>query len=1116
MNEYIKIWHRDEKLERSEISRRASLIFQAGFDVDEAMEFLIGHDLVRLYHGGWGLTASGKLLRLKMERIDFGKFSETKVATVSANEAQPSSPWSGFRKLLSYYIDCVKFDERPNCRFNADNYNKKFIYPVLRYDWLPENAWRNDISYELKIANEAALFLRNAVGVNENQGLFLGYPVQLFRTQYGTLLVPVCVIPVEIKSPQRNAFKICPVFEQASFNHGWIEGLHPESRTAILAASGRIKNDVDEEILYFDVLRAVGAVSDMLADKLRSSNLNPERTDSFIDVNTSEPGLYNVSMLFIGERFKYSANLLRELKKIKSIPENELDKTSLAYVFRDPPISIKPDDKQQAAIPFLPLNQEQEIAVETALNTPASRITGPPGTGKSQAAANLIANLVVNGRSVLFSSKNHKAVEAVLPRCNNIVPGKPLLLHCNAKDGTSFSWQLAVKDIANIAAQSRPHQPVESLFKDLTQLQKTCLHLKKCATERSLLVCELGQLNTKWDNETEYLSKELLNASLAKNDYPSDSDIALLGKLLPSPDFFEQKSFIGKFRCWLWRLLRYKKIVQLQQRIIGSQEKILWQSMPNIFPDATWCRWHQELLQKIIEYKQIFSLNEVIHQLEIKCQTLLSPQKITDDFCKNQNKLSIIGKSYLAAKVDDKFSHISDELKQELATLLPLLNNINNPYLDDVNQLNMERFHDKTIKKLINYYPAWTSTLLSLKKALPLAPAIVDYAVIDEASQCEIPPVIPAMFRAKRIVVVGDPNQFRPVITMSRSMHQSLKFGVHKITEINLQRFDYLDINAFDLGATFPSIFLCDHFRGHDVIADYFNRTFYGGKLNILTNSGKLIIPNSFKPGITWYSVSGTVELSSIGPVAKIEIDAIAKIIYDLIEQKYQGTVGVVSPFRAHANALDEYLRQKIPVDIAQKWNFIASTAHSFQGDERDIIILSLAFQEGLPEKYKWLLCNHENRNLANVAVSRARALLIIVGDRERCKTSGVSFLEKLAAYPEEYNSNNEPGDFESPWEKCFHDALDNAGIKSVPQYPLAGRRLDLALPEYKIDIEIDGEKWHRDSEGHRKADDLWRDYTISLLGWQTIRFWVYELKYRLDECVQQVKKEIENRQVDK
>ena len=100
---------------------------------------------------------------------------------------------------------------------------------------------------------------------------------------------------------------------------------------------------------------------------------------------------------------------------------------------------------------------------------------------------------------------------------------------------------------------------------------------------------------------------------------------------------------------------------------------------------------------------------------------------------------------------------------------------------------------------------------------------------------------------------------------------------------------------------------------------------------------------------------------------------------------------------------------------------------------------------------------------------------------------------------------------YESPWERRLDTALRNAGIETVAQYRIAGRRLDLAVirDDVKLDIEVDGEAYHRTASGHRKDDDLWRDFQVQSLGWRVCRFWVYELRDDMDKCVARVEEHL-------
>lgn len=94
-------------------------------------------------------------------------------------------------------------------------------------------------------------------------------------------------------------------------------------------------------------------------------------------------------------------------------------------------------------------------------------------------------------------------------------------------------------------------------------------------------------------------------------------------------------------------------------------------------------------------------------------------------------------------------------------------------------------------------------------------------------------------------------------------------------------------------------------------------------------------------------------------------------------------------------------------------------------------------------------------------------------------------------------------------WEPAFAQALWNAGLKIVQQYPADRYLLDIALislePFFKVDIEVDGRSTHCDRHGRRKVSDIIRDAKLKESGWIVKRFWVRELIDDMDACVKQV-----------
>jgi very-short-patch-repair endonuclease len=97
---------------------------------------------------------------------------------------------------------------------------------------------------------------------------------------------------------------------------------------------------------------------------------------------------------------------------------------------------------------------------------------------------------------------------------------------------------------------------------------------------------------------------------------------------------------------------------------------------------------------------------------------------------------------------------------------------------------------------------------------------------------------------------------------------------------------------------------------------------------------------------------------------------------------------------------------------------------------------------------------------------------------------------------------------FESSWEQVLFERLQAEGFKPLAQYQEGLYRLDLALfaGAVKLDIEVDGERYHRDWSGNLKGRDLVRNLRLQEQGWQVLRFWVYQVRDDLDACVAKIR----------
>lgn len=278
-------------------------------------------------------------------------------------------------------------------------------------------------------------------------------------------------------------------------------------------------------------------------------------------------------------------------------------------------------------------------------------------------------------------------------------------------------------------------------------------------------------------------------------------------------------------------------------------------------------------------------------------------------------------------------------------------------------------------------------TSLSVKNAFPMVENLFDILVIDEASQCDVASALPLILRAKQIVVIGDPKQLRHISKLDESEELAIK---RHLRLSNLAYLKYAESSFWDYtrnwipwcGNDSPSV-LGNHYRCHHDIIGYSNEMFYRdlGGLQVCTprrNDG----PNG---GIIWRDVRGFQE-SDTKNINEAEAQMCANLAMGCSMTYPNCTIGIVTPFTDQAKRINTLLSPALRNSI------IVDTVHRFQGDEKDIMIYSLVVTDNSPDsKIRWI--DRKSPNLVNVAVTRARRQLVIVGNRSYIRTHSRSDL---------------------------------------------------------------------------------------------------------------------------
>ncbi len=149
----------------------------------------------------------------------------------------------------------------------------------------------------------------------------------------------------------------------------------------------------------------------------------------------------------------------------------------------------------------------------------------------------------------------------------------------------------------------------------------------------------------------------------------------------------------------------------------------------------------------------------------------------------------------------------------------------------------LKQAEEENFRYAVRVFPVWATTNLAAKTNFPLQAGYFDLVIIDEASQCDVPSALPLLFRAKRIIVIGDPNQLRHVATLTKDSDQeaAARHGVA------LEAFSYNGHSLFDLahrgvGSHPGYILLKEHYRSDARIIGFSNRLFYNDELVIRTD----------------------------------------------------------------------------------------------------------------------------------------------------------------------------------------------------------------------------------------------------------------------------------------
>jgi AAA domain len=618
------------------------------------------------------------------------------------------------------------------------------------------------------------------------QTLFLGYPVRLhlIRSAKGW-----------------EGFKVEPlflfVFDEIARNDAPVLTRYaPQINFKALRALTNAQESLMEEAIQLAEELGLGNASgeepdiDELIARLREIrpewDWQEETTPSALSnarplCDMTEQGIFNRAIVVAAERSPYTKGLESELAKLQSLNETEYRDSALGQWLTELAIDEGAGD-QQPMLEVLPLNSEQRQAVRQALSNRLTVITGPPGTGKSQVVTSILVNAARQGKTVLFASKNNKAIDVVETRVNALGP-RPILLRLGSNE---FQAKLADYLIALLASTAAADD--FRRYSECESIQNRLQHRSEEISSELKAFIDLRNAVDSLDQRIEPIRQELgdeLFHHLKTFDSQTAAQRASAFQVALRRANPRERSFVGRL---FWPLVRNARLASLASagKSIEPYAREIGLLVPNHSPDLQtideWLTYGASLAARMSLVSDVREYFDKLSSLS-KARSLEELSKIqkrlTDEIAEHSEAL---WEAWLRVQ-PSRITPAQRSLLRNYSALLQMIVSAN-ATSSNVGRDVFRRYHE-LFPQITQILPCWAVTSLSVRGKVPFEPSCFDLLVIDEASQCDIASALPLLYRAKRVAVIGDPMQLKHISTLPKQQDQQL-LGKHELIDTML------------------------------------------------------------------------------------------------------------------------------------------------------------------------------------------------------------------------------------------------------------------------------------------------------------------------------------------